>query len=738
VAGERRSLQDLVRERRREIFVGRQSQIIQYQKNLELPVDDERRRFIFNIHGNAGVGKTYLTEKFRQIAEKKGALTAYIDEADDFIGMMGALAQQFRRSGAILGDLEKKIESYREKHHKLATDPSAPDGLVVFLTASALGIGRQAVPLAGNLLEAVDPKATAVQVQRFYRYLASKLGNTANVRLLLSPKEELTSAFVSELNRTANQRIALFLDAYEHNAPILDYWLHDLLAGKYGDLPAGLTITVSGQHPLDLNLWSDYLPVIADVPLKPFTIAESHQFLASMGIDDKRTVKVILHLAGGSPLLLANLAARQPENADISDPARQAVERHLKQVEDPHRRQIALTMAFPRSFNQDVLAAIAPTDKAGELFSWLCTLPFVGQGVDSAAQRGDPWAYDRDVRSAMLRLQREQAPSQWRAHHLDFADARSRFATQSDSKGATWSNPKWVDQAREEIYHLLCADPDGNLPEALASAVMAARVSAARGRQWAEVFLDAARDTGQGGKQDTDHEMLWNLGERFSAGIRGDDRTAYLTALIDMAALDEGILTGDTLTIALVERGEGHRTAHRHEKALADYNRAIDLNPNDERAITGRGHTYRAMELRDKAIADYNRAINLNPNNYQAVICRGHTYRENGQFDDALADYNRAIELNPNDGRSITRRALTLLVMKNYDAALADFNRAIELDPTNDWAIARRGLTWLNMECYTEALADLNHAIKLDPTNDHARIWRAIAYEKREQLDDSL
>lgn len=72
----RHSLQDLIRNRQQSGFVGRQGQLVQYQENLGFPVDDERRRFLFNIHGDAGVGKTYLTKQLRQIAIDYGSLTA--------------------------------------------------------------------------------------------------------------------------------------------------------------------------------------------------------------------------------------------------------------------------------------------------------------------------------------------------------------------------------------------------------------------------------------------------------------------------------------------------------------------------------------------------------------------------------------------------------------------------------------------------------------------------------------
>ena len=61
------SLQDLIQRRQQTGFVGRHGEVAQYQENLGFPVDDERRMFLFNIHGDAGVGKTYLTQHLRRL-----------------------------------------------------------------------------------------------------------------------------------------------------------------------------------------------------------------------------------------------------------------------------------------------------------------------------------------------------------------------------------------------------------------------------------------------------------------------------------------------------------------------------------------------------------------------------------------------------------------------------------------------------------------------------------------------
>jgi hypothetical protein len=366
---ERRSLQDLIRSRQQSGFVGRQGQLVQYQDNLGLAADDGRRRFLFNIHGDAGVGKTYLTRQLRQVADDHGSLTAYTDHtADDVISAMTAIASELSRAGARLAEFDKRAAAYQERRHELEADPHAPEGLASFVTKTAVVIGLAAardVPVAGSLLAPVDAAAAADQVDRARAYLARKFGDHADVRLLLSPAEELTPVFVAGLNRAAEGRpVALFFDTYERTSQALDSWLRRLYDGRYGDLPATLITTISGQHPLNPNLWADYLPVIADIPLEPFSDAEARQYLASKNITDENLILVIMTLSGRLPMWLTTLAEARPADVtDIGDPAGDAVERFLKWEYDPARRAIAQTAALPRTLNQDILAAITPAPR---------------------------------------------------------------------------------------------------------------------------------------------------------------------------------------------------------------------------------------------------------------------------------------------------------------------------------------------------------------------------------------
>ena len=82
----------------------------------------------------------------------------------------------------------------------------------------------------------------------------------------------------------------------------------------------------------------------------------------------------------------------------------------------------------------------------------------------------------------------------------------------------------------------------------------------------------------------------------------------------------------------------------------------------------------------NKAISDYNKAIELNPRFADAYVIRGLAYAQGkGQFDKAIADYNKAIELNPRYAKAYYNRGLAYFFKKEYDNAWNDINRAQDL-----------------------------------------------------------
>ena len=85
----------------------------------------------------------------------------------------------------------------------------------------------------------------------------------------------------------------------------------------------------------------------------------------------------------------------------------------------------------------------------------------------------------------------------------------------------------------------------------------------------------------------------------------------------------------------------------------------------------------------DEAIADYNKAIALDPNFVLAYFNRGVVYGRKGAFDRAIADYTKAIALDPNFADAYTNRGVVYYEKGNKEQTIADFRKALEIDPSD-------------------------------------------------------
>ena len=147
------------------------------------------------------------------------------------------------------------------------------------------------------------------------------------------------------------------------------------------------------------------------------------------------------------------------------------------------------------------------------------------------------------------------------------------------------------------------------------------------------------------------------------------------------AAILSGRITGHDLALALIGRGDAYTAKGNYDQAIADYNRAIMLDPKHAPAYKSLGYAYYAKRDYDRAIADYNRAIMLDPKDASAYEGRAGVYYANGNNDQAIADYNQAITLFPRYVGAYFERGGAYGAKKDYAHAIADYTQTIRLDP---------------------------------------------------------
>ena len=192
------------------------------------------------------------------------------------------------------------------------------------------------------------------------------------------------------------------------------------------------------------------------------------------------------------------------------------------------------------------------------------------------------------------------------------------------------------------------------------------------------------------------------------------------------------------LTVAYSNRGNAYYDLEGYNEAIADYNRAIELDPKCATAYSNRGTAYSGLNKYDEAMEDYNRAIELDPNDATAYSNRGTAYYDLERYNEAIADYNRAIELDPKYATVYSNRGTAYSGLNKYDEAIADYNKEIELDPNFAMAYYNRGIAYSGLNKYDEAMEDYNRAIELDPNAAKAYNNRGVAYYGLERYSEAI
>ena len=81
-----------------------------------------------------------------------------------------------------------------------------------------------------------------------------------------------------------------------------------------------------------------------------------------------------------------------------------------------------------------------------------------------------------------------------------------------------------------------------------------------------------------------------------------------------------------------------------------------------------------------EAIADFDKAVQLNPETLYTYYKRGEAKAALGEHEAAIADFDKAIQLDPEFADSYARKR-AVKALKEKEAAQADFDKAKELDP---------------------------------------------------------
>jgi tetratricopeptide (TPR) repeat protein len=190
-----------------------------------------------------------------------------------------------------------------------------------------------------------------------------------------------------------------------------------------------------------------------------------------------------------------------------------------------------------------------------------------------------------------------------------------------------------------------------------------------------------------------DYNEAIRLDPKYAIGFNNRGLAYQRSGQIDRAIkdYDEAIRLNPAYALAMANRATARRIKGRVDLAIEDCDKAIGVNPRLAAAFFARADAYRDKAqwdfdaylvdgvYEDRAIADYDEGLRLEPNNAVAFRNRGFLNTKRQRYDRAIQDFDQAIRLDPNVAAAFVGRAYALRFAGQYDRAIADYRVALTL-----------------------------------------------------------
>ena len=200
------------------------------------------------------------------------------------------------------------------------------------------------------------------------------------------------------------------------------------------------------------------------------------------------------------------------------------------------------------------------------------------------------------------------------------------------------------------------------------------------------------------------------------------------------------------------DRGDAYVKLQDYRLAMADYDRALELSPNDPEYLRRKAQALsqqnrfieaQKMKRQSKQADTYDdwppkksSMSEMNESNEHSK--KGYAFIRSGQFNEAITEYTEALRLRTDNDALYYNRGLCYMYINNGDAALQDFYKSIEIKRDNIDAYIQITTIYANRGMYDDALNSINTAIALKSNNAEAIYDRGKVYEKKGMIVESL
>jgi tetratricopeptide (TPR) repeat protein len=194
-------------------------------------------------------------------------------------------------------------------------------------------------------------------------------------------------------------------------------------------------------------------------------------------------------------------------------------------------------------------------------------------------------------------------------------------------------------------------------------------------------------------RYDLDKDMKWAVlaGGESSRAMASGERSSGIYA-----------------TAGLISAGTGN-----YGEAVAEFKRAIQLDPDNADAASGLGRAYDGLNDPQRAEEEYKKAIEIQPSSWTSYNQLGRFYASHGRYEEAIGPFSQVIRLLPSNAHAYSNLGGVYLFLGWYVQAEKVLEQSIAIEPTYV-SLSNLATCYYKERRFADAAQEIEAALKLN------------------------
>jgi len=172
--------------------------------------------------------------------------------------------------------------------------------------------------------------------------------------------------------------------------------------------------------------------------------------------------------------------------------------------------------------------------------------------------------------------------------------------------------------------------------------------------------------------------------------------------------------------------------------AKDSYARAVELDPENEKAHSNLAIVYRMLGELDAAVTHFRRALEIEPNFAEAKSRLAQSLSEQGHLDEAVDLLRESAASEPNSAKAAAQLGLALATQGNLVVAVEHYRRALLLDPDSEEAHFYLANALVAQGKLDEAVEHFREVLRLDPARAQAHHRLGLALREQGKTAEAV